>query len=557
MTRILLALFIVYALGMSVFIANHQFGHIDDLGIGKDIIEAKSVDKSLSFFLEELDYRDSLRGGSSARTLFMNKILRSKVGQQIGQNILENYDIFVIPAKWSYAPVQFIATSVLISGNYSYSLNKFLGRLPSVALFLTAVVVFALFLYKGLKMELQIIAIGVILMSCSNQLLINSGLMYNYMFGFFISVVLLVLLFKDASIGKVELLSFRHILKRNFLFIFFILCSYQFILLVPSYIFSISLYRRLSYKYLFKSSIVVNALIFFIFFIPLFLLRISDLNSITWNAGKDMEFVFSVSYFIDLKQAILFFINNSIEVVGSIASPVVYNSTLYFFFKYTLTILAMIGLYSLWYKQRHRKYRFLLYYILMQFTTFIILVILGKLTFSPSRHVIIYAPIVILLISLGVDQTLGVIRKKSLLISCLSIFILSVDIYDFSAFYEERKDLFDENELLKYSRPQAKPILITANAEPFISNGIRSNFELIDNSILSYSKFKFPVNNSREVYYLSRMPVKMSKSVHLQFNESPIEVDTLLFSIVTNFQIEFNQDFENGKNAIYFYKLKF
>ena len=185
---------------MSIFVAKHQFGHIDDLGIGKDIIEAKTIDKSLSSFLEELDYRDSLRGTSTARTSFMNEIVSSKIGQKICENLLNNYYIFVIPAKWTYAPVQFTVTSVLVSENYSYSLNKLLGRLPSVALFLSAVILFALLLKKGLNLDLTIVTFGVALIACSNQLLINSGLMYNYMFGFLISIILLVILFKDASL---------------------------------------------------------------------------------------------------------------------------------------------------------------------------------------------------------------------------------------------------------------------------------------------------------------------------------------------------------------------
>ena len=61
MNRILFALFIVFTVGMSIFVAIHQFEHIDDLGIGKDILESKTVEKFLSFFLDELDFRGILR----------------------------------------------------------------------------------------------------------------------------------------------------------------------------------------------------------------------------------------------------------------------------------------------------------------------------------------------------------------------------------------------------------------------------------------------------------------------------------------------------------------
>lgn len=123
-------------------------------------------------------------------------ILRGEEGAWSVGNCIGGFRSFQA-AQWTYAPLQFILTSALLSCGLPYHWVVFLGRLPSFISSVAALILFAYVLIKkrfGFQKNEIAGLMSITLFSLSYENIIYGGQMEPYAIGVLFSVIIIWLL---------------------------------------------------------------------------------------------------------------------------------------------------------------------------------------------------------------------------------------------------------------------------------------------------------------------------------------------------------------------------
>lgn len=359
------------------------------------------------------------------------------------------HDFFSIPRHWTYAPLQFIFTKLLISREQTYRDLLFYGRLPSFAAGVLAL--FALiWFYRRLEGRLSPrVLFPLTLMACSWEAIVHSKQMHNYELGVLAAILLLVL-FLDFS--RLRDISLKTGLAGALMLWGLSNAHYQILFFLPAFFLgALPVLREASGQE--KRRRVFNFLSAGIFYLLLFspvwyfFLRGHSSRGINhWNRGLSDEFVFKFTGNSLLEKAA-----HALEFFFYKFSLVLQSDTGFMpedLFAFELVSLGLILLFAVGFAallrspQADRKNlgRFLWVSIITWFT----LVMLQKIPLSPTRHSLILLPFFCVAIGEGADRIFGSFRAYPYLFSG---FVIAVFLLFYPSGARERRDVFDEGEM--------------------------------------------------------------------------------------------------------------
>ena len=398
-----------------------HFSHIDDLGVALSILEHDS-------------------------TRFAHHLISSPYLTKI----LE------VPRSWTYAPMQFLVTPLLLHKGQSYSDILFWGRLPSYLFGVGGLLAMALTL---LKIDRRNYKNSLIFTTClfafSWENIIYSTQMQSFSIGV-LGILFMILLFlnfiKDPvrTPGRIGGMIVLLVMLSN--------CQYQLMFLVPAFLLVVFLaaVEGQSNPGLLVRRYFLGGLGYVFLMTPTFLLFLRGKSGagINWNAGPSGEYLFYINKAGGLIQNALytfqFFFKNGLQVVQSNLSFTESHSVGTTIF-YLLTLVTMsIGLFSLLTSMDKIKIQLGRFFILVAFS-WIALVILGKITFGPTRHSLILLPIMIILIAEGfswafcrLGMTSGYRETAAFLVTdSLGLVVLTFFVMGYSTEFARRVDPFD------------------------------------------------------------------------------------------------------------------
>lgn len=359
--------------------------------------------------------------------------------------------LFIIPSQWTYAPFQFWLTQALLEPRqfYSYEQIKYLGRIPSFISNCFGLLAFYFLLRKkippiGSNLILSLSLTSLIAFSLEQRIM--SVQMESYAIGLLSNCFVL---FGFLRLINFNALQYRSILFSVCLIVFGISMQYQAVLLTVAGF--IALGVELIRSKIFKSSSKKLALLFIAIFIfsygligNIFLLV--D-RGVRWNAGPNKEFLVQGKNLIEkIINLISLVIHESAYNIYSVTTAIEISDGMANVFGLLIILLIFFGLWSLLISKKIED-RFIFSLSIAYFFLYGELLLLGKLTYSPTRHLLYFLPMIIILSGYGVVFLRQVFPIKkgvdAILILCL-IGYLGGALVSFSSFKEKRFDLLTD-----------------------------------------------------------------------------------------------------------------
>lgn len=379
------------------------------------------------------------------------------------QKILSNILFNLTPSKHStFAPLQYLFFGWTINKDMNYNELKFYGRLPSVIFsFLTIFITFKICSKYVFKNNFSLIPVTLVIFSL--PMIYISQRSYNYSAATFTIIFLIYLFLKEIDFNnnkrflkdnKIDLISN---IKFSLLVSIQAYLSYISLILLPSF-FALKLIsnyfkekKLLSYN---NFNLIISGIIISILATPL-LLHMISLNLQSYGmtestAGNNWEYAiknidssflnyltfFCKNFYLIISKNISFFIDNIIGIY--ILQPILFT-------------IVIIGIFSSILSNDFAYKKIILLFLLM-LINWIILVFLNISAFGPTRHLLIFTPIIAILFTIGFEVVFKKIFKKTeenyLVIA--SIFLITIFFsFNFFHFSKLYKDSFSEEKFVK------------------------------------------------------------------------------------------------------------
>ena len=341
----------------------------------------------------------------------------------------------------TFAPLQFYLTALTVDFDTSYTVSKITFRLPSAIFSLLTVFMLYLFSKKLDKIEgLYTFIVGGTVLTASWMFLIYSSQGENFAAGVFSLITMIYLYehYKDSEI------SVKDSLKIGLFLSLLCLLHYQSIFFLPSFFLAMFYESNFSIRVFIKrwagSIFTVSATLLFIYYV--FLKdRLKENPGVHWNAGPDGQYVFNSDCGDGLFScATQVFTDNFFEVFQSITSFSNLDGSTSIGYTVVLILLTLCGLFYLYKQVRHRG---LLLFFITGLLVWVFLVLMGKITFSPTRHSLILLIMIAILSSLGlyfIVNRFGKFPKSVYMASVFSIVVLTLYIFEFDGQKHKRID---------------------------------------------------------------------------------------------------------------------
>jgi hypothetical protein len=566
---------LVIIIATSVYVrcvhSTSHFPHIDDIGVATFIL---AHHKTLEGTREKIITKET-SGEHLSTPLKISKKLDQFGLLEVSLPFL-NMMINITPQVWTYAPLQFYATNFFLQGKNSYDAIKFWGRLPSLCISLLGILLLMILLIKThQQIQLTNMIFVVIAYSFSWQNIIYAWHMSNYAFGPTSAIALILILF---IIDRKKEMTTSNLVALTFCVGILSYTHYQILFFIPAFFVNI-LFRKRNEKWII-SKMIISSLGYCIIVYPMYHLYLKKLVSKginNWNQGEFGQYSFHLpdsDFFQKVFYSIDFFATNIFDVLSSLFAIAPQG---HYFNHFYLTII--IGLMILGcYHNIKTNQRFILFFTTLM-ATWMTLVIVGKITLSPTRHSLILLPPFCLLIFNGLSVTenfstwLRRITEPLKYLMILSIFISFFISMPFEL--QSRRDPFDEKIISRIIQDHKVDTIFSYGAtwNPFLMNlnqlevGKIYNGKLLRvdeflDSGLNLQKYYPQEYTPKIVAFIShRSPY--SSDIFKRFNETlGVDEDPQDFIEVYSFnkhsetEIEFFKSTKNGTNGFFFTILK-
>lgn len=412
---------------------------------------------------------------------------------------------FAVPSHWNYSPFQFLITPLLINLDQPYREFLFWGRLPSALFSSMGLVLFVLF-YKrmyGYKNWKVFPALALVAFCWEN--IIFAKQMHNYALGVTAAIILLWIL---AGYLRDQNFSLGKLLLSGILLAVLCIMQYSVLFFIPAFYLTVFLYglRCASSKGIVFRNVAVSGIVFVLAFAPVayyFLfhhLQSNNAGLSDWNKGEGLEFFFHVSdgmsFWEKLRYSFHFFttnfylilkMNTAVFSEDHVAYPIVSNIFVGLFW---------LGVVSYWDTRSIRK-RFLGIFFLTLMATWAGLVVLQKLTLSPTRHSLILLPFIAVTVAEGMAYPVdkwrlwqqrwrGGRRLSCIVLASCALIITILFCRHYPQFLNERRDPFNEVELTtllkEYQVDTVIPALWALQVE--MLKGVRDEYDYYGKKVI-------------------------------------------------------------------------
>lgn len=430
----------------------------------------------------------------------------------------------------SFAPLQFYLTQTFINSSGSYSSQIFFARLPS-ALFFIGYIIFSFKLIKevlGIR-TIYLTNLFLVLPVCSWMLSIYSGQSETYIIGFLFIPLWLILLRKCFN---PSLSYFPHILLSLSLFAG-THSTYQLIFFLPGLVIAFSYQliksnKGLKYKIFSALSIYISAgLSFFVPYI-LFLKNFisSDNRGVGWNAGENLQYLFSYENYSPTKlipEFLKFLYVNFNHIIYSVNGFNFIQINIFSCFSFAILIFSIIGLIILW---RNPETTYISIFSIVNLLSWIYMVFTGVLPFSPTRHSILYMAIIWIISHYGLAYCLQKTctpRFSKFIARAATASILFIYLFDLSTSFKDRINPLYSSNIFK-NIEEYKPLNIIAVSgtldlefDGFVKQNYTSEWIQEDHAII------YTLTNSNESLSPALMLCNVSPSCMKDSNFSKAE----------------------------------
>lgn len=307
---------------------------------------------------------------------------------------------------WTYAPLQFILTCFLLTPGQSYLQTIVMGRLPSLIFGIISLFI----LYKLCVQvwdngepvrEKQARICTLLLLATSFENIIYSSQMESYSIGVVAVFICLFLLVINAEEFKcvyttllVTLLCYAQYQLFIFVFCFYVVMFFKYLKT-----------RNVCWKIILSGilAVLLNGYNLYTFF-----KSGMGVRGLNWNAGINGQYIFDIatldSLLAVLQYTFKFFTSNVIQCYKYLLLPCKYDAiaTVLSIILVTLSIVGLIGLHK-----GNKIQRDIAHFIDVVLGLYFILILKGILTLSPSRHLLVMLPIMLISICGGFISLFG------------------------------------------------------------------------------------------------------------------------------------------------------
>ncbi|MEI6149922.1 MAG: hypothetical protein WCS01_12535, partial [bacterium] len=338
---VLIALLVLIGTALRFSALGTHFSQIDDHGVAKTIKDGSGCDVA-------------------HRKVVMARILAGSSQSDFlvrAMSIPLQSDYLVcamsVPLLWTYAPLQYFITALLVHPTQDYRSMLFWGRFPS---FLFSVLAFGglilFFAQPGQPDQFPKMLLGLGLMVFSWESIIYANQMSSFAIGVFF---LLGMLVSFVRIIRYRYYSLFSMLSLGFFYFLCVIAQYQLIFLVPAFYLSMffSVLCDGEGKPSHRRNILLGGVLYGILVLPVFvfLVKCRGGAGVHWNAGPEQQFLFNASGHGGLTgslfYAISFFFSNGFTVFKSnlsFVSTAASGAGILYGFLGILGILGLLGL---------------------------------------------------------------------------------------------------------------------------------------------------------------------------------------------------------------------
>ena len=297
---------------------------------------------------------------------------------------------------WTYAPLQFVFTSLLLNPSMSFEALLFWGRLPSVMFGVLSIVFMGKtveVLYSDEKSSEYIKLLMMCLLAFNSECILYSAQMETYEIGVLCVLLIIIYVYRkvDGAIDyktSIVMALFCYAQYQMFIFVFAFYLLFGMVALVNR--------DREQVCKIIKSGalmVMIDVPCFAYFFMGHMYKR-----GVAWNVGIENKYLFSMDK-LNLKYFAEFFIGNYYDYIKYLIIPGKIDGWSIPLILITM-ILSVIGIISLLLKKNKKKYIGL--YLGIVLLIYFFLIFAGALTFSPSRHMLIMVPVTLVLLTQGI-----------------------------------------------------------------------------------------------------------------------------------------------------------
>ena len=497
-------LFVIGALIAAAFFVRFvnittTFSHYDDTGVAADILYSKeSVPKMIDhfegktiFFKDENSYQYRI-----ASMIYKTGLMRPL--EPVLKIFLPMMTIWFV---WSYAPLQFFITGFLINSSQSYQQILFFGRLPSAIFSCLTLIVAYFALRKAMpQKKTPLILAGVLaIIAFSWEAIIYANHMSNYALGLLITTLVLLLLVSYTANNP------RKINNPILIGILLAVASYSQYHTFPfimAFFAAILVYYYPHYKEnktdLLKKLAVMFA-VWLILAIPTFALAALRLSpdATAWNQGPNKEYFFSFgaqpTFLSKAYYTIDFMAVNSFKVLQNLILPSHPAGILAGVITITITVMCAAGIIS-FLRRKPMLSNHVRIFALSSIIFFYSIVVLNRITLSPTRHTLNLLPIVLVLCLEGilfVSLPISTLFKRahdwkktadvvaSIISVVLLVLILTAFTLNYNTISKERRDKFIESELILLARDNNAEAIVTDSFAPTLMKNLDAQYPVI------------------------------------------------------------------------------
>jgi hypothetical protein len=430
-----------------------HFTHVDDIGVAESLL------------IRNLDYQNNCQKNLNE---FRGRVLSTFISDpdRVCNLTTKLNRLWIIPGVWTYAPAQFWLTQALMDPHkkYSYEEVKFLGRLPSFIFYVLGALAFyglmrsslvGISKYPTLSLALSLLMI----LSLENRIFASQ--MHSYAIGVLANTFAF---FAYLRLLKFQTHSFQSILVSSIIFSLSVAMQYQALLMVLAglcCIFFVHLFKYKCFNLPFiKRYLFLVATTFFATYTLVGNILGLASKGLNWNVGPNGEFIVKGINAIDRFLAFIkLLFTQTPENIYAILSGVQLPDLGAYIFGTTVSFLFAFGILHLWRNRAVERNAFLMFFLSFYALIYFSLILLGKLSFAPTRHFLFYLPVIVIMLGYGVIEIKKWIpisfMKGAFLVYCLVVLAL------FPSFAQGRLDKLSTGLFTNLAREENASFLLS------------------------------------------------------------------------------------------------
>lgn len=527
---------------LSIFVRfsdlENQMTHIDDIGVAWAMIVQVDETYNIDYVRDKIN-NISDRAHNTPHYKFLRELDRQRKLDLSLPYLKNAIKFFIVPQSFTYAPFQFLITSLLISSNQDYKSLLFWGRFPSFIFSIFALILAILAINKIMPKNIFLASVsGLLFLGFSWENIIYARHMSSYSMGIFAAIALFYLLIEILNNINMKI---SHGILIGLILAIIINMQYQILYFIPAFfiiwLFKIFKTERINF---FSIKPIIGAIISFIIFIlPSWFAFISPKAYLNGQAFIGSSYNFHIpsgeNLYEMLKYSFNFFIENGFKITQFITTYVPKDSPYINILTIIFLLLVLFGILRMFFS-KNNLHKYIGLFFIVSAATITGLIFMEKISFSPTRHSLIFLPYLVFSAAYGVSEFYDFFQKRirfnfeltgALILAGL---IIIPFFYDYDKVIGAREDYFNESAISDLAVKYQLHYIIASDMNLFFMDNFK-NWRGYHSGVRKYNIFENPSeNNSNNIMLISQLDLddelcgKMLKEAGLKSDCSNLNI---------------------------------